>query len=256
MPLNISKKNGLQTKEPETEDNTHNVTDQIKDDLKQLRDDLGKDVSVMPESEIDDPVNGIFLPELKGLEILKEGTYAIDPEKTISNMVAVVKKMEAQLQNALLINSDLEKDLDDAKEMIIDLRAEKADLWNTVARLEEEIPSKRELQMEIEYLIEERSYAQRKIRDLKLKIEEIEKKTAEYKDVISDLKEDKIDSRIGADYLVIKLDSSLEKNKIQMDEIKHLDREKLAKIEKLKILEQEFKKADEQRYRIYREKIK
>ncbi len=223
----------------------------IQNDLKDPVADTG-----MNASEIDADVDSVVLPEIKGLEILKEGAYAIDPEKTITNMVAVVKKMEAQLQNALLLNASLEKDLDDSKEMIIDLSDEKAVLKKTIARLENEIPSKRELQLEIEYLTEERSSAQRKIRDLNKSIDKLEKAALQHQETIVELKTDKKDSRIETDYLITRIGFLMKKNKSLAAEVKKLEQDNLSKIARINMLEKELNSADEERYRIYKERIR
>ena len=41
-------------------------------------------VFIVPEPDVIDETGEVILPEIKGLEILKEGTYAVDLEKTIS----------------------------------------------------------------------------------------------------------------------------------------------------------------------------
>ena len=236
-------------------ENKISVTDQTKNEMEQHAPEKAAGIEGVELKTEDQLSEGIELPELKGLDILKEGTYAIDPEKTIYNMVAVVKKMEVQLHETLRLNSDLEKDFNDSKVLILDLKAEKAELENIILRMEEEIPSKRELQMEIEYLIDERNSTQGKIRDLKHKIIELNKNAEHQNEIISDLKEDKKNYRVESDYLVIKLDSLMKNNRIHLDEIKKLNRENLAKDEKIKALEQELKKADEERFRMYKGKI-
>ncbi|SLM32776.1 Putative ATPase involved in DNA repair or chromosome segregation. Homolog to OMM_5 MMP and DMR_40870 of RS1 [Desulfamplus magnetovallimortis] len=261
----VSENNSVQTRGPEAEADIKTETEFLQNELDNLtkglreqgkqREDKGASAGDSA-AKVNETIDEILLPELQGLEILKEGTYVIDPEKTISNMVTVVKKMESQLQSALLLNSDLEKDLDDSKVMIIDLRAEKSELEAIIKRMGDEIPSKRELQMEIEYLTDERNSAQIKIRDLKQTIEKMKQQLASYKEKITDLEEDKKDYRVEADYLVTKLNAALDKNKLHMDEIKELSQEKRAAVEKIRMLEQELRKADEERYRIYKERAK
>ena len=214
-----------------------NVDEQIKEGSKE--DASIKDTSIMPESDVIEETSEAIMPEIKGLEILKEGTYAVDLEKTISDMLAVIEKMEAQLESVLKLNANLEKDLETSKEMIIDLKAEKSHLEDTVARMEEEIPSKRELQMEIDHLIEERNDAQRSIREMKLKIEKIQKEAVQYQNQITSLKEDKKDVIIETDYLESKLNAVLEQNRNYENEINVLRGEKLTHMEKIKSLEQE-----------------
>jgi len=209
-----------------------NVNEQTKEGSKE-------DIPIMPESDVIEETSEAIMPEIKGLEILKEGTYAVDLEKTISDMLAVIEKMEAQLESVLKLNANLEKDLETSKEMIIDLKAEKSHLEDTVAHMEEEIPSKRELQMEIDHLIEERNDAQRSIREMKLKIEKIQKEAVQYQNQITSLREDKKDAIVETDYLESKLNAVLEKNKDYENEINVLRGEKLTHMEKIKSLEQE-----------------
>jgi len=214
-----------------------NVDEQIKERSK--KDASIEDTSIMPESDVIEETSEAIMPEIKGLEILKEGTYAVDLEKTISDMITVIEKMEVQLESVLKLNANLEKDLEISKEMIIDLKAEKSHLEDTVGRMEEEIPSKRELQMEMDHLIEERNDAQRSIREMKFKIEKMQKEAVQYQNQITSLREDKKDAIIETDYIESKLNAVLEQNRNYENEINVLRGEKLTHMEKIKSLEQE-----------------
>ncbi len=66
-----------------------------------------------------------FIPRIKGLDILKEGVFTVDMEETINDMFAVIKGMESQLERLLTINSQLEKDRNDAREMLEELKKER-----------------------------------------------------------------------------------------------------------------------------------
>ena len=208
---------------------------------------------IVPEPDVVDETGEVILPEIKGLEILKEGTYAVDLEKTISDMLLVIKKMEAQLEGVLKLNADLEKDLETSKEVTVDLRAEKSRLEDKIARMKEEIPSKRELQIENDHLIEERNDAQNVIRELKLKIKKTEKEAGQYQKQITGLKEDKKDIIIEIAYLESKLNAVLEKNKYYQNEINVLRGEKLTHEEKITSLEKELKETFEEKYRLFQE---
>ena len=223
-----------------------NVDEQIKEGSK-------KDTSIMPESDVIEETSEAIMPEIKGLEILKEGTYAVDLEKTISDMFAVITKMEAQLDSVLKLNANLERDLETSKEMIIDLKAEKSHLEDTIARMEEEIPSKRELQIEIDHLIDERNDAQGSIREMKLKIEKMQKEAVQYQSQITSLREDKKDAIIETDYIESKLNAVLEKNRNYDNEINVLRGENLTHIEKIKSLEQELNETFEEKHRLFKE---
>ena len=235
-PTTLEKK-GEEQKKESVYKSLLNVDEQIKERSKE--DAPIEDTSIMPESDVIEETSEAIMPKIKGLEILKEGTYAVDLEKTISDMLAVIEKMEAQLEDVLKLNANLEKDLETSKEMIIDLKAEKSHLEDTLARMEEEIPSKRELQMEIDHLIEERNDAQRIIREMRLKIEKMQKEAVQYQNQITSLKEDKKDAIVEADYLESKLNAVLEKNRNYENEINVLRGEKLTHMEKIKSLEQE-----------------
>jgi len=208
---------------------------------------------IVPEPDVIDETDAVILPEIKGLEILKEGTYAVDLEQTISDMLLVIKKMEAQLDSVLKLNDGLEKDLDNSKESIAGLREEKSQLEAKIARMEEEIPSKRELQIENNYLIEERNDVQHIIREMKTKIENMKKEAVRYQKQITGLREDKKDIIIEIDYLESKLNAVLEKNEYYRTEIDALRGEKLAQEEKIKSLGKKLKETFEEKYKLYQE---
>ncbi|MBW2104733.1 MAG: hypothetical protein JRI26_01600, partial [Deltaproteobacteria bacterium] len=128
-PPTILEKRGEEQKKESVHKGLLNVDEQIKERSKE-------DASIMPESDVIEETSEAIMPKIKGLEILKEGTYAVDLEKTISDMLAVIEKMEAQLESVLKLNANLEKDLETSKEMIIDLKAEKSHLEDTLARME------------------------------------------------------------------------------------------------------------------------
>lgn len=219
------------------------------------KEEVKEDSSIIPESSTVLEAGEAIMPEIKGLDILKEGTYAIDIEKTISDMIAVIQKMEAQLKSVLKLNADLEKDLETSKEMILDLNADKSILEDKIVRMEEEIPSKRELQIEIDHLINERSEAQVRIQEMKLKIDKIEKESVQYQKQIKVLREDKKDAVIETDYFESRLNAVIGKNKNYENEINAIRGENLSHIEKIKSLEEELKETFEEKYRLFKELI-
>jgi chromosome segregation ATPase len=231
IPTTLEKK-GEEKKNDSVHRGLLNVDEQIKEES-------GEDISIMPESDVIEGASEAIMSEIKGLEILKEGTYAVDLEKTISDMLAVIEKMEAQIESVLKLNTNLEKDLETSKEMIIDLKAERSRLKDTIARMEEEIPSKRELQIEIDHLIGEVNDARGSIREMKIKIEEMQKEAVQYQKQITSLKEDKGDAIVEIEYIESKLNAVLEQNRNYENEINVLRGEKLAHKEKIKALEQE-----------------
>jgi len=213
---------------------------------------LEEDAPAISESE-SGMMEEAIMPEIRGLEILKEGTYAVDVEKTITQMYGVIKNMEAQLQRVLAINTELEKDLDASKEMIAELKLSKSQLENTIARMEEKMPSKRELQIEIDHLIEERNAAQTDIRDMKLKLERMEEIAVRYQDRIAGLEEEKRDAVAEINFLESQLNSVAERTGRYEKEINVLRGEKLAHMEKIKSLKEELNETLEKKYRLFKE---
>lgn len=193
------------------------------------------------------------MPRIKGLEILKEGVYAIDLEKTINDMFMVMKSMEGQLENVLTINSHLEKDRNEAKEIIVELKESKSQLEDKIARMESELPSKRELQMEMEQLIEERNNIQPQIREQESRIEKIQKTLIQHQSLIGNLEEEKRDAIAEIDFLEPRLNAAAEKIKSNNSEINELRGEKLAHVEKIKTLEEGLNAALDDKYKLLNE---
>ncbi|CAN2050732.1 Mad25 [Candidatus Magnetomoraceae bacterium gMMP-1] len=194
-----------------------------------------------------------IMPEIKGLEILKEGTYAVDLENTISNMLGIIKKMEAQLERVLKLNAKLEKDLDTSKEMVNNLLAEKKELLVIINKMKEEIPFKRELQIEIDHLIDERNRAQRSIHELKTKLEQISKNANDFQKKNISFQKEKTDDRLEIEYL----NSKVKKFTLQLldfeQETTDLKQENLTLSEKIKTKEKELNQAYDEKYKMYRE---
>jgi len=194
-----------------------------------------------------------IMPKIKGLEILKEGVYAIDLEKTINDMFMVMKSMEAQLERVLTINSQLEKDRNEAKEVIVELKESKSQLEDKIASMEAELPSKRELQMEIEQLIEERNNIQPRIRDQESKVKKMQETVIQHQRRVGNLEEEKRDAIAEIDFLESRLNTAAEKIKSNNNEINELKGERLAHVEKIKTLEAELTAALDDKYRFINE---
>jgi len=197
-----------------------------------------------------DKIKETFIPQIKGLEFLKEGGYAVDLEKTINDMFMVIKKMETQLEKVLTINALLEKDLRDSKEVIADLMADKSTLEATVARMEEEMPSSRELQMELDHLLEERNDAQKIIRDLKLKSQKMQEAVTRNQERSGSLEEEKSDVITEINFLESRLNAAVEKIGAYERDLNILKGEKLANVEKIKALEGELNETLDDKYRL------
>ena len=194
-----------------------------------------------------------IISEIKGLEILKEGTYAVDLENTISDMLDVIKRMEAQLESVLDLNARLENDLDASKELVVDLNTEKSRLEENITRMEKEMPSSRELQLEIDELIGERNDVQVNIRSMKTKIETLQKENARKQNEIKGLKEDKQDIILEIDYVEAKLGASLNKMGQYRDETDLLRGERLTLTERITALESELKEANKEKFKLFQD---
>jgi len=207
-----------------------------------------EDSSTVPESDVCEEV---VLPEIRGLEILKEGTYAVNLDKRISDMLGVIKSMEGQLESVLSQNAYLKKDLDASKEMIFQLSAEKSRLESVISRMEEEIPSKRELQIEIDHLIEERNMAQGSILKMKSDLEKMKKESTHDRERIVSLEEDKKDAIVELDYFESKLSSANKKAKEYEKDLNRLRGERFAHKEKIESLEADLKALLKENYALF-----
>ena len=194
-----------------------------------------------------------IISEIKGLEILKEGTYAVDLENTISDMLDVIKRMEAQLESVLDLNARLENDLCASKGLVVDLNTEKSRLEEKITRMEKEMPSSRELQLEIDELIGERNDVQVNIRGMKMKIEKLQKENARKQNEIKGLKEDKQDIILEIDYVEAKLGASLNKLGQYRDETDLLRGERLTLTERITALESELKEANKENFKLFQD---
>lgn len=198
-------------------------------------------------------VQETIMPKIKELETLKQGVYAVDLEKTVNDMFMVIKNMEAQLGGVLKINSVLEKDLNEAKEMIAGLKEAKSQLGQTISRMEMEAPSKRELQIEIDQLVEERNEVQASIHEMNSKIEKLQVAVIEYQKRSDDLEEQKRDLMSEISFLESRLNAAMEKIAECEDEINMLKGEKLAHVEKIKVLEEELNDTLDDKYKLMSE---
>ncbi|HIJ67931.1 MAG TPA: hypothetical protein HPP81_05200 [Deltaproteobacteria bacterium] len=212
-----------------------------------------KEVVVEEASVASDVAGRSVMPEIKGPDILKEGIYSADLEKTISDMFSTIKNMEVQLERVLNINTHLERDLKASREMIGLLKTEKSQLEKTIAQLENEIPSKRELQIEIDHLVEERNAAQSTIRGMKVKLIDVQKTAVQLQERLAALGEEKQDAISEINFLEARFKTTVEKIKRCESEITLLKGEKLAQMEKMRSLEEELSDALTDKYKLFKE---
>ena len=197
-----------------------------------------------------DTTRETVIPRIKGLEALKEGVFTVDVEKTITDMFMVIKSMEAQLDRVLKINSHLEKDRNEARETVAESMAAKSQLEDKIARMEMELPSKRELQMEVDQLIEERNSVQVLIQEQKARVEKMQKTMIEHQRRIGNLEEEKGDTIAEVHFLESRLNAASERIKSNDHQINELRGENLSHVEKIKTLEEDLKATLDDKYKL------
>ncbi|MBF0102182.1 MAG: hypothetical protein HQK77_14865 [Desulfobacterales bacterium] len=202
------------------------------------------------ESELTEKFN---IPELRGIEHLKEGAYSVDIEQTISRMLSAINSMEKQLESVLSLNAHLKKELDDSKDIIAELKKEKQLLEDIIVRMEAEIPSKRELQNDMDLLIAERNHAQHTILNLQSGVEKLKNEVGQYQKRMISLEQDKRDSIMENNYMETKINAITTKYTKSEKEIHVLKGERLAHLEKIMTLEAELNKSLEEKYRLFKE---
>jgi chromosome segregation ATPase len=205
------------------------------------------------ETGIGETVTGSSMPKIRGLDLLKEGIYEVDLEKTVHDMFAVIKSMESQMERVMRINVLFEKDLNDSKKMMAELKDAKRKLEEKVSRMEDEIPSKRELQIEIDHLMEERNLAQVNIHELKSKIEKTQTRLIECQKQMGKLGEERKDALSEVNFLESRLNKSTQKIGNCEAQINVLRGENLAMTEKLKGLEKDLTETLDEKYKLIRE---
>lgn len=232
------------------------------DTLKNENSNETSNVEVMPSVTADDKsasfggsfsppiVRAGIMPEIKGLELLKEAGSTVDIGKTIKDMFSTIRNMESQLQKVLSINVSLEKDLKASREIIADLRAERVGYIEKITALNEELPSKKELQAEIDHLIEERNNVQPMVRDMRINVENMKKQVQASEDRISELEEEKSDLLKDIIFYEKKLNSAIEKLSYYEKELNVLKGERTINNKKLKSFEKESRRYRDEGFRL------
>ena len=194
-----------------------------------------------------------LMPKIRGLDILKEGGYEVDFEKTIQDMFAVIKNMENQLEKVMGINDLLERDLKETNDLNAELKADKRRLETKIRRMEEEIPSKRELQIENDHLVDERNSAQLVIRELKVKLEKTQKKVIEFQQRLGSLGEERKDAIQEVDFLESRLNSAMQRIRELESQRNELKGENIAQLEKIQNLDESLNETLDEKYRLHRD---
>jgi len=185
-------------------------------------------------------VDQMIMPQLKGLELLQDGTYTIDLEKTISDMLVVIKNMEAQLERVLEVNAQYEKEIDFSKKLIARLKSEKSKLTEKIDTMEQQIPTKRELQIEIEHIVDEKNHAHNKIQTVMETNESLIKEIQRLKDHVQTFEEERMDARMEIGYLDVQIKALQAKNRKYAHDINILKGERISFLEKIKSLHNEL----------------
>ncbi|MBF0541101.1 MAG: hypothetical protein HQK91_06590 [Nitrospirae bacterium] len=193
------------------------------------------------------------LPEIKGLELLMEGIYTVDVERTISDMTEIIKNTESQLDKVLTINSHLGKDLKVSKEMIAYLKGENKRLADKIEQMEDDIPHKRELQAVIDQLVDERNKSHNIINDFRHKAELAQVREGEGQKRIYDLIEETKDNKAEIGYLENKLNGTIEQLGSVKKKASILYSENIAYKDKINRLEAQLKESLDERYKLLRE---
>jgi chromosome segregation ATPase len=187
------------------------------------------------------------LPQIKGLDALKENIYAVDLDSTIDNMYQVITNMEKQLKNVLKVNASLEKDLQKARDRISELNTNELELKQIIHQLEQEMPSRRELAIELEHLTQERNDDQVTIRAMNKRIVHLKQTIQEYQDQLHVAVEEKNDLLSDVDYMDNTIEISSQKLSDYQAKIQYLKGIEIARGSKINELENQLKASYEER---------
>ncbi len=193
------------------------------------------------------------MPEIKGLELLKKAGSTVEVGKTIKEMFLSIQSMESQLNRVLSINAILEKDLKASKEVISDLKKEKARLEQNIVELEDELPSKKELQAEIDHLIEEINSVQPQLREMKVQAGQMKDEADAAKTRFAELEEEKSDLLKEITFLEAKVFAARERVRSYDKEITTLKGERLIHVKTINVLEKDNRELQREKARFISE---
>lgn len=194
-----------------------------------------------------------YIAEIKGLASLQDATYSVDLEKTVGDMAAIINNMESQLDRVLSINAVLEDDLNTSKQLITELREEKARLAEEIIRLETELPTKREMEMEMEQLVEERSSVQNRIHSYNKELTTMSDTVAELRKQLVQIEMEKNDALAEVNFLESRQGTARQASTNQQNKINQLKAEKVKYQKKIISLQDECQRTMEERYALLRE---
>ena len=194
-----------------------------------------------------------LLAEIKGLGTLKDGAYSVDFENTVESMAQIINNMEAQLDQVLSLNSVLKNDLNSCKEIIVESKVERARLESKVNQLRAEMPSKHELQMEIDQLIDDRSNVQNRIHDLNARCNKLTDNLNELNKQISRVEAQNEEAMAEINYLKSSQNVARDQNNSLQERINLLKQEKISYQTKVIALQEECQRAMEEKYSLVSE---
>lgn len=184
------------------------------------------------------PLSDVSSTDVK--EFLREKVGNLTIEGTIHEMYMTIKGMETQLRKVLDINASLEKDLKVTKETLINVNKENKDLSSKIETLENEGPSRMELERELQELIIQHNKKQEEIQDIVNEKYTIESKVGGLCKDIERLQEEKDDSGTETSILKTKVDDLIFKIKDRDVHIKKIHDENVELQRKIRKREQEI----------------
>lgn len=194
-----------------------------------------------------------LLAEIKGLGTLKDGAYSVDFDNTVENMAHIISNMESQLDQVLSLNAVLKNDLNSCKEIIVENKVEKARLEEAISQLQAQMPSKRELQMEIDQLVDDRSDAQNRIHALNATCTTLTENLSELRKQMAKLAIEKEEAVAEINYLESCQNGVREQNTSLQERINQLKQEKISYQTKVIALQEECQRAMEEKYALVSE---
>ncbi len=184
---------------------------------------------------------------------LKEGATSIDFERTLEDMLDIIKQMESQLAHVLDINLLLERDLNQSKERIAELKAERDRLREILARKEEEMPTVHELQMVIDQFLEERNEAELRIRDQKRQNDQYADQLLRIQSKVSELESDRKGLITEVNLMESRLSAALDQKRQAEEKAKRLDAQSAADKDRIRELEHDLDVLLDEKFKLARE---
>ncbi|CAM2057486.1 hypothetical protein DSUL_150110 [Desulfovibrionales bacterium] len=189
------------------------------------------------------------LPGLQETQRLRECAAEIDFEQTIVDMFEVIQSMESQLSHVLNVNTLMERELVGAKERISNLKQQRDQLQEELGRMKEEMPSKRELQMVVDQLLEERNDAEQQLRNFKRLTKQTTKTLQQKEERITELASERKDFIAEIHFLETRLTTALDKDRQIGERLIVLEGQTMTDRERIQELERDLQLAIEEKFK-------